>query len=312
MYRASQSFTIFMGDQVNDYLAQKRIALQNTIEHIKAEDFLELDETDLINDLVEKFKVDAPVIDFENITVSSYEKEILAEQFPQTFYVRPGKSYLKQVVVYHLPFTGNDELFRYTPSRFMLWAPEVYIEDQNVCLEFVNFGDIEEIKREAQRSIDTIKLFSEALLQDVGSYDAQLRGNVEQMVKARKQKILDGNNMLSALGRPINKDRFTFGLGRNPFKSEARAAASVDDGRKNIGEGGEVISMGFKEPAREANTTKSSQKLRVFLCHSSGDKPQVREIYKHLTAEGVEAWLDEENLLPGQDWELEISRCRVS
>ena len=82
MYRASQSFTIFMGDQVNDYLAQKRIALQNTIEHIKAEDFLELDETDLINDLVEKFKVDAPVIDFENITVSSYEKEILAEQFP--------------------------------------------------------------------------------------------------------------------------------------------------------------------------------------------------------------------------------------
>jgi hypothetical protein len=59
MYRASQSFTIFMGDQVNDYLAQKRIALQNTIEHIKAEDFLELDETDLINDLVEKFKVDA-------------------------------------------------------------------------------------------------------------------------------------------------------------------------------------------------------------------------------------------------------------
>src|SRR5215470_4442241 len=150
MYRASQSFTIFMGDQVNDYLSQKRIALQNTIEHIKAEDFLELDETDLINDLVEKFKVDAPVIDFENITVSSYGKEILAEQFPQTFYVRPGKSYLKQVVVYHLPFTGNDELFRYTPSRFMLWAPEVYIEDQNVCLEFVSFGDIEEIKREAK------------------------------------------------------------------------------------------------------------------------------------------------------------------
>jgi hypothetical protein len=82
----------------------------------------------------------------------------------------------------------------------------------------VNFGgDIEEIKREAQRSIDAIKFFSNALLQDVGSYDAQLHGNVEQMVKARKQKILDNNSKLAELGRPINNKRFTFGLGQNPW-----------------------------------------------------------------------------------------------
>jgi hypothetical protein len=123
---------MFMGEQVNDFLAQKRKALQNTIEHIKAEDFLKLDEMDLINDLVDKFKVDAPVIDFENISVSSYEKQIPAEHFPQGIYVHQGKSYLKQVVVYHLPFSGNGELFRFTPSHFMLWSPEVYIEDQNV------------------------------------------------------------------------------------------------------------------------------------------------------------------------------------
>ncbi len=309
MFRASKSFSMFMGDQVNDFLAQKRKALQSTIEHIKAEDFLELDEMDLINDLVDKFKVDAPVIDFENISVSSYEKQIPAEHFPQGIYVRQGKSYLKQVVIYHLPFTGNDELFRFTPSHFMLWSPEVYIEDQNVCFEFVNFGgDIEEIKREAQRSIDAIKFFSNALLQDVGSYDAQLRGNVEQMVKARKQKILDDNSKLAALGRPINNKRFTFGLGQNPLLVGAKAA-SVDDGRKEIDKGGEVRAEGVRELAKEADTNTSIQRLRVFLCHSSGDKPQVRGVYKRLTAEGIEAWLDEENLLPGQDWELEISRA---
>jgi hypothetical protein len=56
----------------------------------------------------------------------------------------------------------------------------------------------------------------------------------------------------------------------------------------------------------------STQRLCVFLCHSSGDKPQVRDIYKRLTAEGIKAWLDEESLLPGQDWELEISRAICS
>jgi len=48
---------------------------------------------------------------------------------------------------------------------------------------------------------------------------------------------------------------------------------------------------------------------RVFLCHSSGDKEQVRDLYHRLTRDRVPCWLDEENLLPGQDWNLEISRA---
>jgi len=49
--------------------------------------------------------------------------------------------------------------------------------------------------------------------------------------------------------------------------------------------------------------------LKVFLCHASGDKPPVRELYNRLTLEGVDAWLDKEKLLPGQDWRLEIPRA---
>ena len=52
------------------------------------------------------------------------------------------------------------------------------------------------------------------------------------------------------------------------------------------------------------------RKLRVFLCHSSQDKPIVREIYQRLLAEGwIDPWLDEEKLLPGQDWDLEIEEA---
>lgn len=46
--------------------------------------------------------------------------------------------------------------------------------------------------------------------------------------------------------------------------------------------------------------------LRAFLCHSSGDKKTVRRLYDRLYDDGVLPWLDEKNLLPGQDWELEI------
>ncbi len=49
--------------------------------------------------------------------------------------------------------------------------------------------------------------------------------------------------------------------------------------------------------------------LKAFLCHASGDKPPVRGLYKRLVFEGVDAWLDKEKLLPGQDWRVEIPRA---
>jgi hypothetical protein len=47
----------------------------------------------------------------------------------------------------------------------------------------------------------------------------------------------------------------------------------------------------------------------VFLCHSSGDKDQVRLLYDRLREDGVRCWFDEEDLLPGQDWGYEIGRA---
>jgi len=53
-----------------------------------------------------------------------------------------------------------------------------------------------------------------------------------------------------------------------------------------------------------------NRSLRVFLCHASDDKPAVRELYRQLCAEGwLDVWLDEEKLLPGQEWDLEIEKA---
>jgi formylglycine-generating enzyme required for sulfatase activity len=53
----------------------------------------------------------------------------------------------------------------------------------------------------------------------------------------------------------------------------------------------------------------NKRKLRVFLCHSSSDKPRVRELYGQLITEGFDVWLDEEKLLPGQNWDLKIQKA---
>lgn len=49
--------------------------------------------------------------------------------------------------------------------------------------------------------------------------------------------------------------------------------------------------------------------LKVFLCHASADKPSVRELYRYLKRRGIQPWLDAENLIPGQAWQVEIPKA---
>lgn len=51
------------------------------------------------------------------------------------------------------------------------------------------------------------------------------------------------------------------------------------------------------------------RKLKVFLCHSKDDKAKVRKLYRRLVTDGFDTWLDEEKLMPGQDWDLEIRKA---
>lgn len=49
--------------------------------------------------------------------------------------------------------------------------------------------------------------------------------------------------------------------------------------------------------------------LKVFLCHASADKPAVRNLYQRLVSNGVDAWLDAESLVAGQNWQVEIPKA---
>ncbi len=54
-----------------------------------------------------------------------------------------------------------------------------------------------------------------------------------------------------------------------------------------------------------SRTPTVANRLLVFLCHTHGDKPAVRDLYHRLEEA---PWLDEENLLPGQEWRREIPK----
>jgi anti-anti-sigma regulatory factor len=56
-------------------------------------------------------------------------------------------------------------------------------------------------------------------------------------------------------------------------------------------------------------TSRERRRVRLFLCHASNDKDRVREISRELAKSGADVWFDEDKLLPGEDWKLEIQRA---
>lgn len=206
MYGTKGCFKVFAERELRNYLEENDQKIKSHIEKESENYILNVNETEYINYLSGEFTIDTLIIDFGNTFVTSYEKQIPAKQFPRDFYVSQGESYPKQVVIYHLPYAGNADLLRYTPNTHLLWTKEIFIADQSVCFEIINFGgNPDEIKRGAQQIINDLKTQLGHLTIEIDGYNARLPNKIKQNFKARKQLFLDNNKLLSSLGVPISK-----------------------------------------------------------------------------------------------------------
>ena len=95
-------------------------------------------------------------------------------------------------------------------------------------------------------------------------------------------------------------------------KDERQLLERIEELERRI-QGLEQLIQGSEETSEQATwlatPAQASRQLKVFLCHASGDKPAVRNLYHRLRADGIDPWLDEENLLAGHDWQLEIPKA---
>lgn len=53
----------------------------------------------------------------------------------------------------------------------------------------------------------------------------------------------------------------------------------------------------------------SSGKIQVFIAYASEDRVHARHLYRALKDRGLEPWMDEQKLLPGQNWPRAIERA---
>lgn len=167
---------------------------------------LNVNKEEYIAHLVSEFTITPLEIHTDQLTASTYEAQIPAEHHPSDYYMHSGKSYPKDVIKYHLPFSGDPELLKVRASSYTLSPPRITIEDGCICFEIVNFSlTSERIKQQAVSTVNSVVSQNDNTSRDLNAFNAQIKGIANQAFDARKEQLLMKNDLMSSLGVPVRK-----------------------------------------------------------------------------------------------------------
>jgi hypothetical protein len=183
--------------------------IKKKIQSIPANTLLNASEHDLIQALVEEFRLNVPVIKDDEIYIAhSGEAQVDVSRDPmhmiydhsEPFYI-PGN---KTVIA--VPFQGDTAFFDVQPQTYNLNPPRARIEKNEILLTYVRTDqNAEAIKQEYQRAVSSIKQYLGWLSESAKQFNNQLEGLVTSELKARKDRLLADAGMTAAIGLPMKK-----------------------------------------------------------------------------------------------------------
>lgn len=197
---------IFYEEELSDYLKKRMQMVVSSINHEDDAYILNVNEEDYIKYKVSEVEIGTFEIHVDDIYASSSEKMIPAEYFPNTFSVRQGQSYKKNVIKFHIPYSGDSKLLRCTPSSRIMWSMDVEITGKEFCFEIINFSDnANAIVKEKDSNIDGIMKQCSNLKVEINQFNENLEDTIRNAFKLRKDRILANSGILASLGVPIKK-----------------------------------------------------------------------------------------------------------
>lgn len=201
---------IYAEDTLDNLLSSKRHEIKNRIESESEDYILNVGEEQYVEYLKSEFTIDVPEIHTDKVYIDTYERDIPGTHFPLEFMIsNPNKTFKKDIIVYHIPYTGLIDLLRFRPSSWTSMAGyEIKIDKQSrtIVLEYINFyNDAEKIKRAYDDSVRYIFGSYSQLKNDIETYNNGLENYIRSTINTRRQQIAKKTDFIASLGVPIKK-----------------------------------------------------------------------------------------------------------
>lgn len=191
------------------FLEQQKALLKSEIESLEPNYILNVSEEDLCQYLISKYSIDTPELVEDQIHINNQDEVDIdiRGHWNRIVLDRNHPVYEKGTrVTIAVPFKGNNKLLEYSPSRYSAYSPPPrgVVKGQEIHLVYQTLKhDTETIKREHENDLKRIKNYIDAIRDEAGIYNDELRSLVRQIVPQRKKKVLDDRRLVSSLGIPF-------------------------------------------------------------------------------------------------------------
>jgi len=200
---------IFYGNSLDAALRGTEQKMGDAAAAIPAEHALAQTVDQLTADLNEKFHVEALVLDWEAMTVSSKDIKIdVSADWNRAIFDRGSPFYIDGTeLTFHIPFTGERDLFKFQPSTFTFNPPRGIVGEHELRLVASAAADNREgLKGALDSEVDKVKKYVDNANADVAAFNTRLDGAARAAAERRRAKVLADRELVASLGIPV-KDR---------------------------------------------------------------------------------------------------------
>jgi hypothetical protein len=177
-------------ENLNQYFKDKYRDIEKRISSIKTEKFHELDKKQYINELVEEFSIDIPIVNFS----SKIDPEMVRIHIePKT--LKNFIGYYEDRIKYKIPFDGDSQLLKY----MVFGMDKTKLEEEYICFEITKENNKENVNILQKQTKKTLESKYELLTNKIKEYNETLQNKIEEIYDKRNKKISNDDDFLNSL-----------------------------------------------------------------------------------------------------------------
>ena len=205
----AQTEVLFARGNLGESLRAQQQKLMQAAQAIPATKVLAHGVDEQVAELLAEFQVAPLVLEWDGMTASQADTRVDVSRDQKSDDHRP-----KPAAVLHLrhdrhlprPIRGEADLFKMQPSSFTLNPPRAAVTGNELQVSVTVPAPIaDDLKRELDRQIDSIKTYVAWINGDVESFNAGLEGPARAAVESRRDKVLADQHAVAALGVPLRR-----------------------------------------------------------------------------------------------------------
>lgn len=198
---------LFGKAMIHDVLAGQDRRMQQAVESYDANSLLNTAAEDLAKYFASENQINALELDEAGITTELHEARVNITRDPGRHFHDSEDHYAPATqVIYHVPFTGDRDLFFVRPSQWGWSSPTAIVLEQELQLtqEGENLS-APEVTAAFDVAIQKIQRNLGYLKDDIKPFNGQLETAALAYVNARRKRLLDMRTLTESLGFPLKK-----------------------------------------------------------------------------------------------------------